>query len=110
MNLDPLEVRVAYHCAAEVMRRRRRTGEPIPPSLRELFARLDLEVRTSPDPAPPEVPDPIGSTTAAGLLGCTVRWVQHIAADLDGQRVDGRWLFSRKAVAEYAEMRRQRPE
>jgi hypothetical protein len=109
MDLSDSEARWAYHLISEVMRRRRQTGEPIPKPVRELFAKLNPATRTDPDPAPPEVPDPIGSTTAAGLLGCTRRNILHLTGDLDGVRVDGRWLFSRKVVEEYAEARKHRP-
>ena len=44
----------------------------------------------------------IGAIEAASILGCSPRHVRRIAADLDGQFVEGRWVFRRQAVAEYA--------
>ncbi|MBU3064088.1 helix-turn-helix domain-containing protein [Nocardia sp. NEAU-G5] len=109
MNISDLEVRTAYRCVAEVVHQR--TGEPIPAPIRDLFIRLHREIRSGAAkyPEDPATPDPIDSATAAGVLGCTPRRVQQLASDLDGVRVGGRWLFSRRIVEEYAEALRQRP-
>lgn len=107
MSLTEREIRAALHCVSEAERRRRQDGIPIPEWMRQLFDRLEYEVRYPPLPVPDVFPDPIGSAEAATILGWTIRWTQKLAADLDGVRVGGRWLFSRKAVTEYAEARRQ---
>jgi len=45
----------------------------------------------------------IGSVEAATLLGCSARHVRRIASDLEGQRVEGQWVFRRQDVAAYAD-------
>ncbi|MEV4127485.1 hypothetical protein [Nocardia sp. NPDC049707] len=104
MKIGDLETRAAYYAVAELMRRRRRTGEPIPDAIRVLFQRLDHEIRigTDDEPDPRIHGDEIGTDTAAAILGCTTRWIRKIAADLDGVRVGRTWVFSRAVVETYA--------
>ena len=45
----------------------------------------------------------IGAVEAATLLGCSARHVRRIASDLEGQRVEGQWVFRRQDVAAYAD-------
>lgn len=107
MNPD-FDVRAAYTCVAEVVRRRVRCGEPVPAWLRAHYARLDVQVRLSPPRQDPEgsgaeSEEWIGSSDAATLLGWTTRQVQRLAADLDGRIVAGRWMFRTDTVCAYRE-------
>lgn len=105
------QLHAAYHCAAEVVRRRRLTGEPIPQWLREHYADLDAAVRmsqsgqeTDSDTAEFDIVELITAEQAAVLLGRSKRQVTRIArSDLDGRLIGGRWLFDRAVVTEYAE-------
>lgn len=99
----------AYHCAAEVIRRRRLTGQPVPAWLRQHYAELDAAVRMSrsgheSDSATAELEpvDQITANEAAAIVGKSKRQTQRLAADLGGRIVGGRWLFDRAAVTEYA--------
>ncbi|MFI6366040.1 hypothetical protein ACIBG0_25165 [Nocardia sp. NPDC050630] len=49
----------------------------------------------------------IGAKEAARLIGCTDRQIRNLAADLDGRKVDGRWLFNRRVVLAYAAGRQE---
>jgi hypothetical protein len=114
MILSGTEVRAAYYATAELVRRRRRTGEPIPDVVRRFFDRLDGIVREEGDAAAaPEqfasrAGDGIGAEEAAAILGVSGRRVRRIATDLDGTRIGAVWVFSRATVEEYAAARRQR--
>ncbi|WP_406817398.1 hypothetical protein [Mycobacterium sp. M23085] len=113
-GLSDGDVHGAYYCVSEVVRGRRRCGQPVPAWLRALYDRLDAAVRaarTRPqhvaEGEQSEVVDKwIGSPDAAALLGWSKRQVQRRAADLDGQIAGGRWLFREAVVIEYAEGRR----
>jgi hypothetical protein len=109
MSRATVDLEAAYHCAAEVIRRRCRTGEPIPERLRRHYNQLDLEMRLSVsghgsswDTRQLEHDTSITARQAADILGCSKRQAQRLAPDLDGQIVDGRWLFKLKNVMEYA--------
>lgn len=111
MILSDTEIRAAYYATAELVRRRRRTGAPIPDAVRWFFDRLDRAIRDGPESAKPEdVPhqDGIGTGLAAAILGIPERQVRRIAADLEGTRIGRDWVFSRAAVEEYAAARHER--
>jgi Helix-turn-helix domain len=113
------ELRAAYYCVAEVVRRRQLSGQPIPHWLRRHFDRLDAEVRLSRSgqdsdstvgqlvPSGPTSPSLISAYEAAQILGISKRQVQRLAADLDGEIVAGRWLFKRETVQTYAKGQRE---
>ncbi|GAB4671357.1 hypothetical protein [Mycobacterium avium] len=111
------DLRATYFCAAEVIRRRRNTGEPIPQWLRDHYAQLDYMMRMSPprhhetgihrDAAQSKQHDLVGADEAAKLLECTTRTVQRKAAALGGQLVGNSWVFNRAAIIE---VRRKRHE
>ncbi|MCV7035125.1 helix-turn-helix domain-containing protein [Mycobacterium heckeshornense] len=142
MTLDETDLRAAYFCVAEVVRRRRLSGQPIPSWLRGHFDRLDRAVRAAAASGQP-IPSWLRghfdrldravraaaastsghesgcaeqelqqqwltATQAAQALGVSARHVRRLAADLDGQLVGGRWLFSADVVGEYAEERQRR--
>lgn len=114
MNLPADELRAAYYCAAEVVRRRQLVGQPIPEWLHRHFDQLDAEVRLSRSGqefdiavgqlahSGPTSPSLISAHEAAQILGISKRQVQRLAADLDGQLIGGRWLFERETVETYA--------
>lgn len=104
------ELRAAYACAAEVLRVRRLKGEPVPPWLQAHYRQLDIKVMASrsghetdcgAEESDSEVW--ISAREAGQILGRSKRQVSRIAASLDGEMVDGRWLFRRQTVVEYAE-------
>ncbi|MBF6422694.1 helix-turn-helix domain-containing protein [Nocardia farcinica] len=107
MNISDREVRAAYHCVAEVYRRRQHNGAPIAGPIRHLYERLHTEISQGPadQPDPSIHSDEISTNTAAAILGCSPRWVRKIANDLDGIRVGRTWIFNRATVEEYAQAR-----
>lgn len=116
--ISPVErpdLHAAYYCASALIRSRKRTGEPIPSWLRQHHARLDAEIRRMSRAGHESLSDTeelhpmddlITAREAGEILGVSKRQTQRLAADLDGQIVGGRWLFSRSAVAEYMEGKR----
>ncbi|WP_449560316.1 helix-turn-helix domain-containing protein [Mycolicibacterium mageritense] len=93
---------------AEVIRRRLLTGAPVPGWMRNLHHQLNASVdgpKTA--VAQPQSNTAIDTEEAASILGCSTRHVRRLAADLDGQRVAGRWIFHRHNVIEYAEGKNQ---
>ncbi|RFZ48240.1 hypothetical protein MSS2_04756 [Mycobacterium marinum] len=107
MTLSQQDLRAAYYCAAEVIRHRRRTGQPLPDWLRRHYAALDAAVLMSRSRHESEsVPAQLGqeqitAQEVADMLGCSKRQTLRLAADLDGRIVGGRWLFPRSAVGQY---------
>ncbi|WP_155726758.1 helix-turn-helix domain-containing protein [Mycobacterium avium] len=98
----------------EVIRHRRKTGEPIPRWLNDHYARLDFLVRMSPPRhykteidygAAQSENDLIGADEAAEILGCTPRTVQRQGTTLSGQQIGGTWVFDRATI----EARRNEP-
>jgi hypothetical protein len=83
------DARAAYYCAAEVMRTRQRTGEPIPDWLRRHFARLDADIRVSESghefdsgTGQLEQKELITAREVSQMLGCSKRQAQRLASDL----------------------------
>jgi len=111
ITLTAEDLRVSYYCAAEVLRRRQRTGEPIPQWLRRHYDRLDTAYRLSDsghesgcDMGELEADKLITCAEAALIIGCSKRSAQRLAAtDLGGQIIGGRWLVKLSAVMEYTE-------
>jgi hypothetical protein len=52
-----------------------------------------------------ELSELITAREAATILGCSRCHAQRLTADLDGQIVDGRWLFRRDLVTDYAQQK-----
>ncbi len=46
-----------------------------------------------------EVPVTFGTSTAAKVFGCTLRYVQFHAEELGGVKVAGHWVFSKPKTA-----------
>lgn len=110
--VDPnVQLRAAYYCAAEVVRARTLSGQPIPSWLRRHYTDLDSTIRTlsesghESDGAAEQLASEelITAREAAAMLGRSKRQVQRLAADLDGRLVGGRWLFNPAVVRDYAE-------
>lgn len=107
MAISDDDLRLVRFCVAEMVLRRQRTGEPIPTKIHRLLATLSGAARGSESEpvAPPSNQDDdelIDTDQAAAILGCSTRWIRTIAADLDGTKVAGRWVFSRHHVTDYA--------
>jgi hypothetical protein len=106
-------VRAAYYCAAEVLRSRKLKGQPVPPWLAAHYKSLDEDIRGvsqsrhESDCAgeESETEQWIGAREAGEILGRSKRQVHRIAASLGGELIDGRWLFRKSEVNEYAEDR-----
>jgi hypothetical protein len=109
------ELQIAYYCAATAIRRRHDRRQPIPDILQRHFKRLALAIACMDEPAgfadetdfggtPPESrhDDRIGAAETARIIGCSPQWVRRIRADLDGEIVGGRYVFSRSIVESYA--------
>jgi hypothetical protein len=109
MHLTDDHARAARYCVSETVRRRLLAGIPVPAWLRT----LDHHLARSVDGPETEVvqqqsklsDQPIDTAEAAAIIGCTDRHIRRIAADLDGQRIAGRWIFHRPNVTDYAEAR-----
>jgi hypothetical protein len=111
-------LRASYYCASEIIRGRRRTGQPIPEWLRRHYNQLDTQIKGM-SPRGPSVAenafgapqsahgDVIGTREAAAMLSIAPRQARRRADQLGGALVAGRWLFLRDSVAEYAEGRRR---
>lgn len=111
---DPDELRWLYYCVGAAVRDRELRQRHVTPCLRSLFDKacdamsdpghgLQHETGCRHRESKPDVP--ITAREAAVTLGISSRQVRRLAADLDGQLVDGRWQFNRSAVTEYAKER-----
>jgi hypothetical protein len=108
VNLTQDQVRLALYAVRDLVTRRTLGGQPIPHGFHALLNQLVTSDSGSESPtAEPPLGDGelIGATRAAEILNCSARWVRAIRNDLDGQYVDGRWLFQRHTVVAYAEER-----
>jgi hypothetical protein len=110
--LDPGQSAAARHCVVETIRRRRWSGEPIPRGLYALLAHLSNigPERHVTEPGSVAAPPPrwIDAHEAALIVGCSSRHIRRLAADLDGRRLRGVWIFDHQTVAEYAAAKREK--
>jgi hypothetical protein len=94
------------YATRDLLTRRKLWGHPIPPGMDALERRLQAMSadghELSSGAAELRQNTLIGAAQAATLLGCTARHVRRIAADLEGQRVEGQWVFRASVVAAYA--------
>jgi hypothetical protein len=105
------ELRKMLYCCASEMRARRSGKPPGPqPWLSNLIRRLELELAVSDSghdfgwgATDLNHDSPISAREAGVILGLSKRQVQRLAADLEGQLIDGRWIFPESIVKEYAE-------
>jgi hypothetical protein len=109
VNLTDDQVQMTIYAVRDLITRRTLGGQPIPNGLHAFLNQLvsfprgneicGAEPQLSAD-------EPIDTTGAAVILNCTTRRVRQIASDLDGCRnVNGRWVFERQNVIDYAEGR-----
>ena len=107
VNLRGDQLSWVGYAVRDVVARRRLACEPIPRELLFLHAQLTSVVGTENDSEEIELgmDDLVDTVGAAEILGCSPRWARRIAADLDGQRFAGRWVFHRNAVTGYAKAR-----
>jgi hypothetical protein len=112
MKFNDIDTQAAYHCAAAVIRSRRRRGAPIPERLRRHYAQLDNHIRGLSDLGQESGQSgcvagqsnaTISAREAAAILECSKRQVQRLAADIGGEFICGRWLFKLAAVNAYKE-------
>jgi hypothetical protein len=108
-------VREAYYCSAEVIRERRRCGQPIPQWLHRHHAELEREVHrlSRPRHQDDEIgcdlgeSNQIGAREAAALLGWSIRKVQRRKEDLGGRLIGVSLVFDRSVVLEHARKGRE---
>jgi hypothetical protein len=106
MEISESQARLIRDCVTETVLRRQHLGAPIPQRVRDLLAYVSSSGHQGVSCGTESTQDPddlIDTETAAEILGCTRRHARRLVADLDGQSIAGRWVFSRSAVEEYAE-------
>ncbi len=106
--LDDTGIRAAYYCAAEVMRTRRRTGQPIPEWLHRHYNTLDHHIRMSRprhhhDAGGEQSDTTLTAREVATMIGLSTRQVQRRATQLGGRLVAGRYQFTLDAILEHVE-------
>jgi hypothetical protein len=98
-------LRACLYCAAEVVRGRRRSGQPIPEWLRTHLERLDAEVRVSArghqNSCGTEESATLSPMQVAEMLRRPERWVRRHRELLGAHKDGDRWRYPRAAVAEY---------
>jgi hypothetical protein len=98
-------LRANYYCAAAEIRRRIRTGQPIPDWLRRHHENLNTAIRSAAHTRQASEPDlgdlveEIGTADVAALLGLPRRTVQRLAPEL-GAVLVGKSLVYRRSVVE----------
>ena len=108
MTFTRRDLELLCYATRDLMTRRKLGGRPIPPGMAALDQRLQAAMSARGHDlggAPAQLNQEdilIGATEAAFILGCTARHVRRIAADLDGHCVEGRWVFRRQDVVDYA--------
>jgi hypothetical protein len=108
VNLRPEQVRLSLYAVRDLMTRRTLGGQPIPKGLGALLDELITSAHGSESPTvPPQLVhnELIDTTEAAQILHCSPRWVRQIRNDLDGRNLNGRWIFKRHNVVDYAQER-----
>lgn len=112
LRLTDNDLEAALFALTDVVDRRRLCGLPIPSAVVALRQKLEIASACGTEncsEAEPLVNDLIDSDEAARILGCTPRWVTKIGSDLDGKQVaGGRWIFHRRAVIDYADVKHSR--
>jgi hypothetical protein len=110
MRLTSDQVDVLLYALRDLIARRNLAHRPVPPRVKDLniaaLQWMSAGRHESVDGPEELTPDTlIGTAEAAAILGCTPRHAARLAADLDGQLVEGRWVFRRQTVVEYAELK-----
>ena len=107
MTFSERDLELLCYATRDLLTRRKLGGRPIPPGMDALERRLQAAMSVGgheSDSGAAELNQNalIGAVEAATLLGCSARHVRRIASDLEGQRVEGQWVFRRQDVAAYA--------
>lgn len=109
MNLDPEQQAIALYAVNDVVTRRLRNNNPLPPGMRSLHHYLERTsvhgTETIDAQRQWEQEDFIDTAQAAAILGCSTRWVRTIRSDLDGHLISGRWAFLRDNVIDYRDQK-----
>jgi hypothetical protein len=104
LSADDLEV--AYYVFSRFINGRLPAGKSIPEAVRPLFKRIELMSVTGheTDGAAEQLGEElIGTAEVAAILSCDPRQVRRLANDLDGCRINGRWVFTKSVVKQYEE-------
>lgn len=100
---------MAFRAVTDLIVGRVRGNRPVPPGFYRFRSDLEASLRGSLFDASrtqsTDDDDLIDTAEAAEILNCSHRWVRQIHNDLEGRNYGGRWVFRRKTVVEYAEMR-----
>lgn len=106
MTFSQRDLALLCYATRDLLTRRKLWGHPIPPGMDALERRLQAMSadghESSSGAAELKQNTLIGAVEAATILGCSARHVRRIAADLEGQHVEGQWVFRRQDVAAYA--------
>ena len=107
MTFTEHDLKLLCYATRDLLTRRKLGGRPIPPGMDALERRLRATMSVGGHESDSSAAELnrnalIGAVEAATLLGCSARHVRRIASDLEGQRVEGQWVFRRQDVAAYA--------
>ena len=94
--MTPEAIRAAAYVTAHEIRRRRRTGNPVPPWLLDLDREITTALSTLGHRArpPAENTPPLKSADdVAAAIGCSARTVRRKATQLGGHKIAGHWVF-----------------
>lgn len=112
MELTPEQVRLTLYATRDLVTRRTLGGQPIPKGMHTLLSGL-IAATHSADGSEYRTAEPqldaeelIDSVGAAQILNCSTRWVRAIHNDIDGRNINGRWIFRRQTVVDYAHERK----
>ena len=112
MHLSSEETEAALYCVTELVDRRHRAGVPVPAWMIALSRKLNLASimsadghETGCDETQLQQDKLIGTTEAGKILHLHPRQVRRLAADLDGEQLNGAWIFKHSTVTEYAHER-----
>jgi hypothetical protein len=108
VKLTSDQIAVVLYALRDLIARRNLGRRPIPPEVVSLNGALLQAMsagghESEGDAEEFESNTLIGPAGAAALIGCTPRHVRRIHADLEGVLVEGRWVFRRQTVVEYAQ-------
>lgn len=114
MKLNRKEIGDGYFYLSALRRQLDRERRAIPDGLAVLIDHFEAEVKAMSRPGHQtrcrqqrlDKDQWIGPRTAAGILEVTQRQVNRLATDLEGVLVEGRYIFPRSVVEDYAERRR----
>ncbi|AYE93451.1 hypothetical protein C0J29_00095 [Mycobacterium paragordonae] len=111
MELTPEQVRLTLYATRDLVTRRTLGGQPIPKGMHTLLKQLIASAHGSGFSTPERelvTLELVNSAGAAEILNCSTRWVRTISNKLGGRNVNGRWIFRRQTVIEYAQERQTR--